>query len=49
MAAILDLVNFQKFKELEKNAIPFFPSLLCSKWNEQKINMKIHIIMVNDD
>ena len=24
MAAILDLVNFQRFKELEKNAIPFF-------------------------
>ena len=24
MAAILDLVNFYRFKELEKNAIPFF-------------------------
>ena len=24
MAAILDLVNFQRFKVLEKNAIPFF-------------------------
>ena len=24
MAAILDLVNFHRFKELEKNAIPFF-------------------------
>ena len=24
MAAILDLVNFHRFKEVEKNAIPFF-------------------------
>ena len=24
MAAILDLVNFHRFEELEKNAIPFF-------------------------
>ena len=24
MAAILDLVNFYRLKELEKNAIPFF-------------------------
>ena len=24
MAVILDLVNFHRFKELEKNAIPFF-------------------------
>ena len=24
MASILDLVNFHRFKELEKNAIPFF-------------------------
>ena len=24
MAAILDLVNFHSYKELEKNAIPFF-------------------------
>ena len=37
MAAILDLVNFYRFKELEKNAIPFFSHHYCvPNGNKQK-------------
>ena len=38
MAAILDLVNFARFKELEKYAIPFF---LITTMFEMGINKKI--------
>ena len=38
MAAILDLVNFHRFKELEKNAIPFF---LITTMFQMGINKKI--------
>ena len=38
MAAILDLVNFHRFKELEKNAIPFF---LITIMFQKGINKKI--------
>ena len=38
MAAILDLVNFHRFKELEKNAIPFF---LITTMFQMGINNKI--------
>ena len=38
MAAILDLVNFYRFKELEKNAIPFF---LITTMFQIGINKKI--------
>ena len=43
MAAILDLVNFHRFKELEKNAI-FFLSHHYSvpKGNKQKITFNKH-------
>ena len=37
MAAILDLVNFHRFKELEKNAIPFF---LITSMFQMGINKK---------
>ena len=37
MAAILDLVNFHRFEELEKNAIPFFSHhYYVPNWNKQK-------------
>ena len=39
MAAILDLVSFHKFKELEKNAIPFF---LITTMFQMGINKKNH-------
>ena len=38
MAAILDLDNFNRFKELEKNAIPFF---LITTMFQMGINKKI--------
>ena len=38
MAAILDFVNFHRFKELEKNAIPFF---LITTMFQMGINKKI--------
>ena len=38
MAAILDLVNFHRFRELEKNAIPFF---LITIIFQKGINKKI--------
>ena len=38
MAAILDLVNFHRFKELEKNALPFF---LITTMFQIRINKKI--------
>ena len=39
MAAILDLVNFHRFKELENNAIPFF---LITTMFQKEINKKNH-------
>ena len=38
MAAILDLVNFHRYKDLEKNAIPFF---LITTMFQMGINKKI--------
>ena len=38
MAAILDLVNFHRYKELEKNEIPFF---LITTMFQTGINKKI--------
>ena len=43
MAAILDLVNIHRFKELEKNAIPFFSHhYYVPNRNKQKITFKKH-------
>ena len=43
MAAILDLVNFHRFKELEKNAILFFSHhYYVPNGNKQKITFDNH-------
>ena len=43
MAAILDLVNFQRFKELEKKAIPFFLiTIMFQKGINKKITFNKH-------
>ena len=43
MAAILDLVNFHRFKELEKNAIPFFLiTIMLQKGRNKKITFNKH-------
>ena len=43
MAAILDLVNFHRFKELEKNANPFFLiTIMFQKGINKKITFNKH-------
>ena len=47
MAAILDLVNFHKFKELKKNAIPFFSHhYYVPKANKQKKSLLTNILHI---
>ena len=60
MAAILDLVNFHRFKGLEKNAIPFFlitvmfqmginkKSLLTNILHENTLGHILHVVPTID-
>ena len=48
MAAILDLANFHRFKELEKNPIPFFSHhYYAPKRNKQKKSLLTNILHEN--
>ena len=48
MAAILDLVNFHRYKELEKNAIPFFSHhYYVPNRNKQKKSLLTNILHEN--